>query len=579
MPLLTPADLTPLFPEIAAGRLKLVAWGAVDVAALYQWACPLPVAYFIDTDWRRWGKTHCGLEIRSPSVLESEDPKTTLVVVQYHMMVNAAELYDFLDRLGPFRYFVPVPIDLRGTSQDESLQRLVVHDPVTADKGTLSQAFLDLPPGDEHWARLTRLLRRQVRRDAVPSRHRKAVLLLECLHLGGAERQLCCLATGLAQAGWDTSVVVGRPEPVEALHYRHSLRDNGIHYHLVPPDAQVPPDIQVTELLNSVAPDIALILWHLPPHLVRLVAAWTRYLRDVRPSLVVCYLDRANVIGGVAAVLAGVPRVLLSGRNVNPSHFPHFFAGQIESTRALYQALLGSGGVRLSANSRIGAQSYAQWLGVPVHTVPVVMNCVAPDVLTPLDPQVPTAMRALLGLPQSVRVVLGGFRLAPEKRPLLFLEVFARLHAADPLTHAVICGVGALEAACRERAAQLGIDGAVTFMGAVRNMAAMLDLAALLLHVSEFEGTPNILLEAQARGIPVICCRTGGSEDSLCSELRPYAYDSADLDAMVEGGLRLLADEAERRRLGEKARAYVLEHHSVPALVARTLEVADANFP
>lgn len=579
MPLLSPADLLPLFPEIAAGRLKLVAWGAVDAAAFYQWSCPLPVAYFIDADWRRWGRTHCGLEIRSPSVLESEDPQTTLVVVQYHMIINVSELYGFLDRRGGFRYFVPAPIDLAGTLQDEGLKQLVAQEPVAADKPALSQAFLALPPGEDHWTRLTRLLRQHAQRNARPPQGRKAVLLLECLHLGGAERQLCSLASGLAQSGWDSTVVVGRPDPAESLHYRQSLEDKGVHYHLVAPDAQVAPDQQVAEILNSVEPDIALILWHLPPHMVRLVAAWTRYLRDAQPSLVVCYLDRANVLGGVAAVLAGVPRVLLSGRNVNPSHFPHFFSGQVEPMHALYQALLGSGGARLSTNSRIGAESYAQWLGVPVRTVPVVMNCVAPEMQARLDPQVPMAMRALLGLPETVRVVLGGFRLAPEKRPLLFLDVFARLHAADPLTHAVICGVGALETACRERAAQLGISHAVTFMGGVRNMAAMLDLASLLLHVSEFEGTPNILLEAQARGVPVVCCRTGGSEDALCPDLRPYAYDGTELGALVTGCLRLLTDEDERRRLGEKGRAYVVEHHSVPALVARTLEAADANFP
>ena len=42
------------------------------------------------------------------------------------------------------------------------------------------------------------------------------------------------------------------------------------------------------------------------------------------PDVLCCWLDQPNIIGGVAGVLAGVPRVTLSVHNAAPSRFPHF---------------------------------------------------------------------------------------------------------------------------------------------------------------------------------------------------------------------------------------------------------------
>ena len=42
---------------------------------------------------------------------------------------------------------------------------------------------------------------------------------------------------------------------------------------------------------------------------------------ELKPAVVHAWLDWSNVRAGIAAVLAGVPRIILSGRNLNPSNF------------------------------------------------------------------------------------------------------------------------------------------------------------------------------------------------------------------------------------------------------------------
>ncbi|HLO78545.1 MAG TPA: glycosyltransferase [Magnetospirillum sp.] len=583
MPLLAEDSLPALFDDVIAGKVRLVAWGAVDNAALFQWSCPLPLAYYVDTEWRRWGQEFCGAPIRSPSVLQDEDPATTVVVVHYFMLATVQDLYDFLERVGPFRYFVPAPIDIASPSagvaptDEGALGAVVAVDPVRSDKAALARAILANRGSESHWQRATRLLaqrRRLLAETDTAPRGQDAVFFVECLHLGGAERQLSNLALGMAQQGWRTTLAVTRPEPPEAAHYVEFLRSVSVDYRLVTlPEAPEPGDV-VSYLLKRVEPDVALVLWHMPPHLLPVILTMYLYLRDVRPQLVVCHLDRPNIIGAMAAALAGVPAILMSGRNVNPTHFPHFYTGQTQAMWDVYQVLLHGGGARLSANSRIGAESYARWLGMDVDAVPVVRNCVAAEALAEIPARAAEGVRALLNIPDDAPMVLGVFRLAPEKRPLLFIEVVARLRRAVPNVHAVICGTGALEGECRRRAEQLGIAGAVAFMQAVQNVAAVMRAGTLLLHVSEFEGTPNALLEAQAQGLPVVCTRTGGSEEALAPELADYALDPDDVDGLVGSCLRLLSDASLRDALGDRARAHVLEHHSLAALVRNTLAVA-----
>jgi glycosyltransferase involved in cell wall biosynthesis len=582
MPLLTQDSLPAVFEEVIAGRVRLVAWGAVDAAALYQWSCPLPLAYYVDTNWQSWGHDCCGLPVRSPSVLEDEDPATTVVVIHYFMLLSVQKLYDFLDRVGPFRYFIPTPIDGAAPcadrpADDRRLRELIAVDPVRADKSALAGAFLAASNGEGHWARASRLLaerRLRLARSDTSPRERKAVFFVESLQLGGAERQLCNLALGLQRQGWHATLAVSRAEPPDALHYVDFLRSSQVDYQLVTLADAPPANDLVSYLLARVEPDVAEVLWHMPPHLVILMLPIYLFLRETRPRMVVCHLDRPNIIGAMAAVLAGVPAVLMSGRNLNPTHLPHFYAGQLQGMWDVYRVLLDGGAARLYANSRAGAESYASWLGVEAGSIPVVPNCVAAELLAEVPAKAADGVRALLGFDDDALVVLGVFRLAPEKRPLLFVELVARLRQVLPNVRGVICGTGPLEAECRRRAGELGIAGDVVFMRSVQNVAAVMRASAIMLHVAEVEGTPNAVLEAQAQRVPVVCTRSGGSKEVLAPALRAYCHALDDVDGLTASCLRLLADATLRAELGECARAHILENHSLDMLVGNTLKVA-----
>ncbi len=62
----------------------------------------------------------------------------------------------------------------------------------------------------------------------------------------------------------------------------------------------------------------------LPEDLAADIKALYEEFVALRPEIVHAWLDWDNVRAGIAAVLAGVPTIILSGRNLNPKHFQFY---------------------------------------------------------------------------------------------------------------------------------------------------------------------------------------------------------------------------------------------------------------
>src|SRR5262249_32962604 len=131
-------------------------------------------------------------------------------------------------------------------------------------------------------------------------------LLIGALHPGGAERQLCNLAVGLKRAGWTPTVLVYAVANVETAHYRQLLADAGIDYVMPrPPDGGHQAD-EALAALNGLPQDAMYALWHLRAETVLQIAYIYKCLRQLRPELLISYLDWQNIYGALSGMLAGV---------------------------------------------------------------------------------------------------------------------------------------------------------------------------------------------------------------------------------------------------------------------------------
>jgi hypothetical protein len=160
--------------------------------------------------------------------------------------------------------------------------------------------------------------------------------------------------------------------------------------------------------------------------IVRLFAEFVR----LRPQIVHLWQDRTNLVGSVAAALAGVPKILLSARSTRPRTRQRYR----NYMQRGYRALLTLPEIVLSNNSQAGARDYADWLGVPAESIEVIWNGFDFDtLLDPANVRLAAEMRAAAGIPSDAFVVGGVFRIAQVKRPILWAETAARVLQHFPM--------------------------------------------------------------------------------------------------------------------------------------------------
>jgi asparagine synthase (glutamine-hydrolysing) len=385
---------------------------------------------------------------------------------------------------------------------------------------------------------------------------------------GGAERQWVYLALGLKRAGYDVHFVIYNEPSGDNAHYLPLIEASGVQIHTV--DRQSP-----LALLDTLANDARMARFVKTSILddidrfVRLVAV----LRRIKPKVVYAQLDDPNIYAGFASLLADVPRFVASFRNYNPTHFPYIFKPWY---RRAYAMLAGSSRVLFTGNFAGANRDYERWIGLDEGRAMCIPNAISLESFPMPDRSQSSDLRRDLKLKPHQKVVLGVFRLSGEKNPRLFLDVCCRLISADPDLRVLLVGVGPMMPALEEEISQLGLTQSFNFLGRRSDVNALMTVVDLLLLTSDREGMPNVVLEAQLMGLPVVATDAGGTRDAMLPEVTGVVCPVGNVDALVAACGRLLADRDLARRMGEAGARHARTDFSIAAMAGHYAEVAGA---
>ncbi|HVY88751.1 MAG TPA: glycosyltransferase [Hyphomonadaceae bacterium] len=397
------------------------------------------------------------------------------------------------------------------------------------------------------------------------------VLINNGLSAGGAERQIVNTLTGLKQRGVDATFI-GEKLSAAPGHDFHlaTLRQAGVSAlaleQLSRPGKQ---------LFNFISRPVAEQLFRISPSMLLEILDMTRMLRAIRPRVVHLWQDETSIKHSISAMLAGAPRIVLSGRNINPTHFGYHHAFM----RPAYRGLLNQPGVVFSNNSHAGARSYADWLGTDASRIRVVHNGIDFSDWPKFDEALRTSTRQALGVSPLEKLVLGVFRLSEEKRPLLWADVAAATLKTNNAVRFAIAGDGPMRPDLVRRLAELGIADKVQLVGQRQDVGALFMASDVFLLASAHEGVPNVLIEAQYYGRPVLTTRAGGAPEAVAGGETGRISAAEDAASLARQLSDLLGDQAFADRARQQGPAFVAKAFSIDRMIEDTLALYDAGTP
>ena len=197
----------------------------------------------------------------------------------------------------------------------------------------------------------------------------------------------------------------------------------------------------------------------------------------------------------------------------------------------------------------------------------------------------PSTLRARLGLPPEAQVVGFVGRLTRDKGLPELIEAFDAILAARPSTHLLLVGwfdaaEDALDGTLRAR---IESNPRIHMTGFVSDTAPYYRAMDVMVLPTWREGFPNVVLEAAATGIPVVTTLSTGSRDAVIPEVTGLLIPPGYPVAIQESVLKLLGNPERSRRMGQAARAWVLDHYingQVLALAVRYYKnLLERNLP
>jgi len=158
-------------------------------------------------------------------------------------------------------------------------------------------------------------------------------------------------------------------------------------------------------------------------------------------------------------------------------------------------------------------------------------------------------------------------RLSPEKGIDTLIRAASLTVRQNPLVRFQIAGDGVCRPMLQRLIVELGLGQHVHLLGQVRDIKTLLDKAGLFVLPSRSEGISLTLLEAMARGLPVVATRVGGNNEVVIPGETGLLVPPEDATALAAALLRLQGQPEQGRAMGLAGRRRVESHFGIRRMI------------
>lgn len=349
------------------------------------------------------------------------------------------------------------------------------------------------------------------------------------LNLGGMEQVVIQLSRSIDRDRFDVRVLCLRSEGP----FAEELREAGIPVRLLARPRGGGPDYFAFSRLRAV-------------------------LREERIEVMHTHNTEAMLTAGLAGALARVPTMVHTDHAREfPDKLRYMVAEHLVS-HAYYRV------VGVSTHTTTALERHEK---IPRRKLVTIPNGVDPTPYTRAAE--PLEVKRALGIAGRGPVLGIAAKLRPEKRIEDLIEALSYLRLYFPEIVLLIAGVGGEEEKLRRTAAEHGVADSVHFLGMRRDIPDILHALDLMVLPSSREGTPMILLEALAAGVPVVATRVGGIPEIITHGLNGSLVEPLQPGALAREITRLLHDPELRARYRHEGRRTFDERFSARAMARR----------
>lgn len=274
------------------------------------------------------------------------------------------------------------------------------------------------------------------------------------------------------------------------------------------------------------------------------VVAVARYIRRKDFDIVHTHSTEAGIIGRFAARLAGTPAVV---HTVHGVPFTDDRNTVLEAFILACERTAAPMTDQVVVNADAIAEEYiSQGIGKPEQYTTVYSG---------ID------IKAFQGIPPAtdvdgdeLRVLMVG-RLAKGKGFDVLLDALDRLGRPDLCVY--IVGEGPRREWIENEIRVRGLDEIVELLGYRSDIPAIMAACDVFVLPSYREGTPRVITEAMASGLPVVATNIAGIPEQVADGESGYLIDPGDAVALTERLAELLDSPARRQAFGEQGRERV----------------------
>jgi len=283
--------------------------------------------------------------------------------------------------------------------------------------------------------------------------------------------------------------------------------------------------------------------------------------RKIRPHIVHSHTPKAGLLGMMAAFIAGVPVRIhtLAGLPMMTTtgfkrtilawaeRFTYFFAQQVWVNGKQLKSFVEKEGLLPLRKSFMILNGSSNGIDLSTYH---------PDAL---DDERLQALQAQYAFTERKFYFLAVGRVVKDKGIPELLRAFTQVHQQHPHTHLVLLGpleqhLDPIPEDCLDT---LQTHPAITHVHWSNEVAYFMQLCNCFVHASHREGFPNVVLQAGAMGLPIVCSIIPGNTDIVEVADEGYLFEKANEQALLTQMLAVLNKPNEAAKKAQVLQAKV----------------------